>query len=52
MMRSERGPLVLEVNASPGFAIEKVTGQNVANDIMDYVEQAAKAGQRKDKVGA
>jgi ribosomal protein S6--L-glutamate ligase len=27
MMRSERGPLVLEVNASPGFAIEKVTGQ-------------------------
>jgi len=52
MMRSERGPLVLEVNASPGFAIEKVTGQNVAANILDYVEQAAKAGQRKDKVGA
>src|SRR5581483_8029274 len=26
MMRSARGPLVLEVNASPGFSIEKVTG--------------------------
>jgi ribosomal protein S6--L-glutamate ligase len=52
MMRSERGPLVLEVNASPGFAIEKVTGHNVAAGIIDYVEQAAKAGGRKDKVGA
>lgn len=30
LMRSERGPLVLEVNASPGFGIEKVTGRNVA----------------------
>lgn len=26
MMRSERGPLILEVNASPGFGIEKITG--------------------------
>jgi ribosomal protein S6--L-glutamate ligase len=52
MMRSDRGPLVLEVNASPGFAIEKVTGHNVAGKIIDYVEQAAKAGRRKDKVGA
>ncbi len=52
MMRSERGPLVLEVNASPGFAIEKVTGMNVAEQIIAYVEQAAKAGRRKDKVGA
>lgn len=52
MMRSERGPLVLEVNASPGFAIEKVTGRNVAEKVIEYVEQAAKAGRRKDKVGA
>jgi ribosomal protein S6--L-glutamate ligase len=52
MMRSERGPLVLEVNASPGFAIEKVTGQNVAEKVIEYVEQAARAGRRKDKVGA
>ncbi len=52
MMRSSRGPLVLEVNASPGFAIEKVTNHNVAAKIIDYVEIAAKSGRRKDKVGA
>lgn len=52
MMRSSRGPLVIEVNASPGFGIEKVTGSNVAARIIDYVEITAKAGRRKDKVGA
>jgi ribosomal protein S6--L-glutamate ligase len=52
MMRSDRGPLVLEVNSSPGFGIEKVTDRNVAAKIIEYVEQAAKAGRRKDKVGA
>ena len=52
MMRSERGPLVLEVNSSPGFAIEKVTGHNVAAHIIDYAELVAKVGRRKDKVGA
>lgn len=52
MMRSERGPLVLEVNASPGFAIEKVTGRDVAGPVIDYAELVAKAGRRKDKVGA
>jgi ribosomal protein S6--L-glutamate ligase len=52
MMRSERGPLVLEVNSSPGFGIEKVTGRNVAEKIIEYAEQHAKSGRRKDKVGA
>lgn len=52
MMRSEQGPLVLEVNASPGLMIEQVTGRNVAGSIIDYVEIAAKATRRKDKVGA
>jgi ribosomal protein S6--L-glutamate ligase len=52
MMRSSRGPLVLEVNASPGFSIEKVTGSNVAAKVIDYVELLAKAGRPKDKVGA
>lgn len=52
MMRSERGPLVLEVNASPGFVIEKVTGRNVAGKIIEYVEQNAKGKRKKDKVGA
>jgi ribosomal protein S6--L-glutamate ligase len=52
MMRSERGPLVLEVNPSPGFGIEKVTGRNVAEKIIEYIEQNAKAKRRKDRVGA
>jgi len=52
LMRSSRGPLVLEVNASPGFGIEKVTGRNVASSIIEYVEMNAKRATRKDKVGA
>jgi ribosomal protein S6--L-glutamate ligase len=52
MMRSDRGPLVLEVNSSPGFGIEKVTGHNVASHILDYVEQNSKGKRRKDKIGA
>lgn len=52
LMRSNRGPLILEVNASPGFGIEKVTGRNVAGAIIEYVEQNAKQRHRKDKVGA
>lgn len=52
MMRSSRGPLVLEVNASPGFGIEKVTGRDVAAAIIDYVEHNATRKRRKDRVGA
>jgi ribosomal protein S6--L-glutamate ligase len=52
MVRSNRGPLVMEVNASPGFAIEKVTGHNVAEKIIDYVEQNARGTRRKDRIGA
>jgi ribosomal protein S6--L-glutamate ligase len=52
MMRSNKGPLVLEVNCSPGFAIEKITDRDVASKIIDYIEQNAKARRKKDKVGA
>lgn len=52
LMRSARGPLILEVNASPGFGIEKVTGRNVAAAIIEYVEQNAKRSNKKDKIGA
>lgn len=51
-MRSERGPLILEVNASPGFGIEKVTGRDVAKAVVDYLEMNAKRRPKKDKVGA
>ncbi len=52
LMRSNDGPLVLEVNASPGFGIEKVTGRDVATPIIEYVERNAKRRNRKDNVGA
>ncbi|NBU33015.1 30S ribosomal protein S6--L-glutamate ligase [bacterium] len=52
IMRSDRGPLVLEVNSSPGFGIEKVTGRDVAGPILDYIEQNAKRSRRRDRVGA
>lgn len=52
MMRSSNGPLVLEVNSSPGFGIEKITGHNVTEKIIDYIEQNAKRRHRKDRVGA
>lgn len=52
MMRSSRGPLILEVNASPGFGIEKVTGRDVATPIIEYIEQNAKRRPKKDKIGA
>lgn len=51
-MRSDRGPLILEVNASPGFGIEKVTGRDVATPIIEYIEQNAKRRPKKDKIGA
>lgn len=52
MIRSSRGPLVLEVNASPGFSIEKVTRANVAGKIIAHVEQNAKRRKSKDRIGA
>lgn len=52
MMRSDRGPLVLEVNASPGFGIEKITNRDVATKIIEYIERNAKQHHRKDRVGA
>ncbi len=52
LMRSNRGPLVLEVNASPGFGIEKITGRNVAEKVIEYVEYNATRRNSKDKVGA
>lgn len=52
MMRSARGPLVLEVNSSPGFGVEKVTGRDVATPVIEYIEQNAKRRNKKDKIGA
>lgn len=53
MLRSERGPLVMEVNSTPSLkGIEQVTGRDVAGKIIEYVELNAKRRNKKDRVGA
>lgn len=43
LLRSERGPLVLEVNASPGLeGIEGTTGIDIAGRIIQYIERNAR----------
>jgi ribosomal protein S6--L-glutamate ligase len=45
ILRAERGPLVMEVNASPGLeGIEGITGLDIAGLMIDYIEQRAKPG--------
>jgi len=40
ILQSSRGPLVLEVNSSPGLeGIEGATGQNIAGSIIRYIEK-------------
>lgn len=40
MLQSSRGPLILEVNSSPGLqGIERATGRDIALDIIKYVER-------------
>lgn len=44
LLRSKRGPLVLEVNSSPGLqGIEKATGIDVAGKVVEFMERDLKA---------
>ena len=53
MMRSDKGPLVLEVNSSASLKTpELLTKRDVATTIIEYIEHNAKARNKKDKVGA
>lgn len=50
ILRSHRGPLVMEVNSSPGLkGIETVTGIDVAGKIIEYIENNAKPNKTKTK---
>lgn len=52
MLQSDRGPLVLEVNSSPGLeGIEKATGVDIAGKIVSYIEQSA-TKKKRDKIKA
>jgi ribosomal protein S6--L-glutamate ligase len=54
MLQSSRGPLIMEVNSSPGLeGIERATGEDIAGKIIEFVEQnAGKKKGNKDKIGA
>ena len=43
ILQSDRGPLVMEVNASPGLeGIEKATGVDIAGKIIEYIMEKMK----------
>ena len=50
MLRSNHGPVIMEVNSSPGLeGIEKATGKDVASMIIECIEKNAKDGKTKTK---
>jgi ribosomal protein S6--L-glutamate ligase len=50
LLQSERGPLVLEVNSSPGLeGIEKTTKKDIASEIITYVEKLIEKKKSKKK---
>jgi ribosomal protein S6--L-glutamate ligase len=48
MLPSKRGPLIIEVNSSPGLeGIEKATGVDIASKIIKHVEKGVKKKRKK-----
>lgn len=50
LLRSSSGPLVMEVNSSPGIeGVEKATGLDVAGKVIEYIERNARPGATRTK---
>ncbi len=50
LLRSNHGPVVMEVNSSPGLeGIERTTGVDVAAKIIDFTEKNAAPGKTRDR---
>jgi len=50
MLRSNHGPVIMEVNSSPGLeGIEKTTGKDVAGMVIAYIEKHAAPGKTRTK---
>ena len=48
MLRSSRGPVVVEVNSSPGIeGMEKATGADLAGAMLDFLESRAGCGETR-----
>ncbi|MFZ5554470.1 MAG: 30S ribosomal protein S6--L-glutamate ligase [Bacteroidota bacterium] len=51
MLQSSRGPLILEVNSSPGLeGIEGATKVDIAGKIIEFIESKFHQGYKKDKI--
>jgi ribosomal protein S6--L-glutamate ligase len=51
LLRSNHGPVVMEVNSSPGLeGIEKSTGVDVAGKILEFIEKNAAPGRTRNRV--
>ncbi|MEQ8356329.1 MAG: 30S ribosomal protein S6--L-glutamate ligase [Kiloniellaceae bacterium] len=50
MLRSNHGPVVMEVNSSPGLeGLEKATGKDVAGTIIEFLEKNAKPNKTRTR---
>jgi ribosomal protein S6--L-glutamate ligase len=50
LLRSNHGPVVMEVNSSPGLeGIETATGKDVAGLIIEFIEKNAKPGKTRTR---
>jgi ribosomal protein S6--L-glutamate ligase len=50
ILQSNHGPLVLEVNSSPGLeGIEQSTGVDVASKIIEFIELNARTGKKRER---
>jgi ribosomal protein S6--L-glutamate ligase len=50
MLRSSRGPLVIEVNSSPGIrGMEQASGADVAGAMIDFLERHARRGETRTR---
>lgn len=51
MLQSSKGPLILEVNSSPGLeGIEGATNIDIAGKIIEFIEGKFKVGYKKDRI--
>jgi ribosomal protein S6--L-glutamate ligase len=50
MLRTREGPVILEVNSSPGLrGIEQATGKDVAGAVIDFLERSAAQGKQRNR---
>ena len=50
MLRSNHGPVVMEVNSSPGLeGVEAATGKDIASAIIEFIEKNAKVGKTRTR---